>query len=140
MDTTELVHEAYLKLAKRDPRWQNRRHFFATAAKVMRHLLVDAARASGSRKRGGDAVHVSLEADDLVLEAEAERILAIDRVLKELAQRLPRLSQVVELRFFGGLTEEEAAEVLEISTRTLRRDWIKARAWLNRRLGTDGPG
>lgn len=137
IDTTELVHEAYLKLADKDPRWHNRTHFFATAAKVMRHLLVDAARAGSAQKRGGDAVHMPVQEGDAVLEREADTILAIDKVLNELSEHLPRLAQVVELRFFGGLTEEEAAEVLDVSPRTVRRDWIKAKAWLHQRLGAD---
>lgn len=134
LDTTALVHEAYLKLSDAEPRWRSRRHFFATAAKVMRHLLVDAARAGAAAKRGGEADHVPLREDDAVLHREAETILAIDRALRELAEHLPRLARVVECRFFGGLTEAETAEVLGVTDRTIRRDWIKARAWLHRRL------
>ena len=134
IDTTELVHEAYLKLSDVDPRWQNRRHFFATAAKVMRHLLTDAARMSKADKRGGDVTHLPLLESDAVLVQEADTILAIDAALEKLAAELPRLAQVVEYRFFGGLSEEETADLLETSTRTVRRDWVKARAWLHRLL------
>jgi RNA polymerase sigma factor (TIGR02999 family) len=134
LDTTALVHEAYLKLSDADPRWQSRRHFFATAAKVMRHLLVDAARRSGAAKRGGGAEHLALRDDDAVLTQEAETVLAIDQALQELAANLPRLARVVECRFFGGLTDEETAEVLGVTDRTVRRDWVKARAWLHQRL------
>lgn len=133
-DTTELVHEAYLKLAGVDPRWQNRRHFFATAAKVMRRLLTDAARMSKAGKRGGGAAHLPLFEDDAALVQEADTILAIDAALEKLAAELPRLAQVVEYRFFGGLSEEETAELLETSPRTVRRDWVKARAWLHQLL------
>ena len=134
IDTTELVHEAYLKLSDVDPRWQNRRHFFATAAKVMRHLLTDAARMSKASKRGGDVTHLPLLESDAVLVQEADTILAIDAALEKLAVELPRLAQVVEYRFFGGLSEEETADLLDTSTRTVRRDWVKARAWLHRLL------
>lgn len=134
LDTTELVHESYLRLSRADPRWRDRRHFFATAAKVMRHLLVDAARSGHAVKRGGGAAHLDLRDDDQVLEREAETMIAIDRALQELAEHLPRLARLVELRFFGGLTEEETAEILEVSTRTVRRDWTRARAWLHRQL------
>lgn len=137
LDTTELVHESYLKLSAADPRWRDRRHFFATAAKVMRHLLVDAARSGRAIKRGGGAVHMELRDDDRAVEQEAETMIAIDRALSELAEHLPRLAQVVEMRFFGGLTEVEAAEVLDVSKRTVRRDWLRARAWLHSRLSTD---
>lgn len=134
LDTTALVHEAYLKLADADARWDSRRHFFATAAKVMRHLLVDAARRGAAAKRGGDALHLELRDDDAILSEEAETVLAIDQALAELAEGLPRLAQVVECRFFGGLTEAETAEVLGVTDRTIRRDWVKARAWLHQRL------
>ncbi|MEM8998411.1 MAG: ECF-type sigma factor [Acidobacteriota bacterium] len=134
IDTTELVHEAYLKLSGVDPAWESRRHFFATAAKVMRHLLTDAARRATAEKRGGDAVHLPLLEADANTRREADTFLAIDGALRSLAVDVPRLAEVVELRFFAGLSEEEAAEVLGTSTRTVRRDWVKARAWLHREL------
>ncbi len=139
IDTTELVHEAYLKLSASAPHWQSRRHFFATAAKVMRHLLTDAARMSAAAKRGGDAPHLPLYESDAALVEEAETVLAIDAALRELAEQLPRLAQVVEYRFFGGLSEEEIAELQRTSTRTVRRDWVKARAWLHRHLQQSAP-
>lgn len=134
LNTTALVHEAYLKLSEADPRWESRRHFFATAAKVMRHLLVDAARRSQADKRGGGAVHLELREGDAAMSGEADTLLAIDQALDELADHLPRLARVVECRFFGGLTEEETAETLGVSDRTVRRDWVRARAWLHDRL------
>ena len=134
LDTTALVHEAYLKLAGAEGRWENRRHFFATAAKVMRHLLVDAARRSGAAKRGGGAAHLPLGENDAVVGRESETLLAIDQALGELARRAPRLAQVVECRFFGGLGEAEITEVFAVTDRTVRRDWVKARAWLHERL------
>jgi len=140
LDTTALVHEAYLRLSEAEPRWENRRHFFATAAKVMRHLLVDAARRRGSAKRGGDAERLEIREDDAAVVHEAEEVLEIDRALEELAEHLPRLARVVECRFFGGLTEEETAEALGVTDRTVRRDWVKARAWLHHRLGDGEPG
>ncbi|MEM6794997.1 MAG: ECF-type sigma factor [Acidobacteriota bacterium] len=143
IDTTELVHEAYLKLSDAEPRWQSRRHFFATASKVMRHILTDAARMSQAAKRGGDATHLPLCDSDAALAHEADTVLAIDSALEELAQNLPRLAQLVEYRFFGGLSEEEIAEIQGTSTRTVRRDWVKARAWLHRHLeknSTEGSG
>jgi RNA polymerase sigma factor (TIGR02999 family) len=134
LDTTALVHEAYLKLCEADPRWESRRHFFATAAKVMRHLLVDAARRRSALKRGGDAPHLPLREDDTVLVQEAETVLAIDGALRSLAARSPRLARVVECRFFGGMDDAEVAQVLGVTERTIRRDWVKARAWLHQRL------
>jgi RNA polymerase sigma factor (TIGR02999 family) len=137
LDTTALVHEAYLRISDANPRWQNRRHFFATASKVMRHLLVDAARRQNAAKRGGDLDRVELREDDASVAYEAETVLAIEDVLTELGNHLPRLARVVECRFFGGLTEDETAETLGVTSRTVRRDWVKARAWLHRRLADE---
>ncbi|MEM1181297.1 MAG: ECF-type sigma factor [Acidobacteriota bacterium] len=134
IDTTELVHETYLKLSAAQPKWHSRRHFFAAAAKVMRHILTDAARMSQAAKRGGDAPHLPLDDVELVLAQKTETVLAIDSALEELAKRLPRLAELVEYRFFGGLSEEEIAEMQGTSTRTVRRDWVKARAWLHRHI------
>ena len=114
---------------------ENRRHFFATASKVMRHLLVDTARRRGAVKRGGELERVELREDDAAVATQAEAILAIEGALSELGEHLPRLAQVVECRFYGGLTEEETAEALGLNARTIRRDWTKARAWLHQRLG-----
>ena len=135
LQTTALAHEAYLRLVDAEGvRWQNRVHFFAVAARAMRRILVDLARARQNLKRGGGARQVTL---DEALVATPERgadLLALDEALDRLAALNPRQSQVVELRYFGGLTEEEVAEVLEISPRTVRTDWSMARVWLYREL------
>ena len=137
LQTTALAHEAYLRLVDaKSVRWQNRAHFFAVAARAMRRILVDLARARHNLKRGGGAQPVSL---DEALVAAPERgadLLALDEALGRLAALNPRQSQVVELRYFGGLTEEEVAEVLEVSPRTVRSDWSLARAWLYRELNS----
>lgn len=142
--TTALVHEAYLRLVDHESAtWRDRSHFFAVAALAMRHVLVDAARRRVAKKRGGEDVRVPL--DDLRMgatepdaEARAIELLAMDRALTSLAALNERLSQLVELRFFAGLTEEETAEVLGTSERTVRRDWRKARAFLFQALSGGG--
>jgi RNA polymerase sigma factor (TIGR02999 family) len=135
LQTTALVHEVYLRLvdvAKVES--QQRSQFFAMAAQMMRRILVDAARARGSQKRGANALKVNIEeAAELSLAAERS-ILALDEALTALSQVASRQSKVVELRYFGGLTEEEIAAALNISPRTVRRDWDLARAWLLREL------
>ena len=132
---TALVHEAYLKLVdQRQVRWQNRAHFFAMAAQMMRRILVDAARARGSQKRGGRAPKMSLDEIAVLSPAPDQSILALDDALTAFSQVAPRQAKVVELRYFGGLTEEEIVAALEISPRTVRRDWDLARAWLLREL------
>lgn len=135
LQTTALVNEAYLRLIDSSRiNWQNRTHFFAMAARLMRRILVDFARARNSLKRGGDLQKVSLE-DALAVPLEQEtNLIALDEALKNLADLNPRQSQIVELRYFGGLGEEEIAAALEISVRTVRRDWSVARAWLYREL------
>ena len=135
LSTTALVHEAYLKLV--DPAklgLKDRAHFFGVAARAMRQVLVDHARRVGAPRRGGDLVRVDLDAAQIAVEERADTLLALDEALSRLAGFAPRLAQVVELRFFGGLTEEEAAEALGVTSRTLRRDWVKARGWLHREL------
>lgn len=135
LEATALVNEAYLRLIDaREVRWQNRAHFFAVSAQVMRRVLVDLARSRSSLKRGGGAPFITFNEE---LEAASERgteILALDEALEALARLDPRQAQVVELRYFGGLSEEETAEVLKVSSRTVRRDWNLARAWLRREL------
>lgn len=133
--TTELIHEAYLKLAQREGRnWQNRAHFFGVAAKAMRHILVDYARSKHRKKRGGLAERITLT-ENLRAEANhSEEIVALDEALKRLAILDQRKTQVVEMKFFGGLTTEEIAEVLKISPETVKRDWRFARTWLLREL------
>ena len=141
--TTALVHEAYLKLVDQDGvPWQDRSHFFSVAALAMRHILVDSARRRVAKKRGGEDVRITLDEWRLGdgepdAEARAVEILAVDRALASLAALNERLSRLVELRFFAGLTEEETAEVMGTSERTVRRDWRKARAFLLVELSND---
>jgi RNA polymerase sigma-70 factor (ECF subfamily) len=135
LQTTALVHEAYLRLVDTSRmRWQNRAHFFAVSAQLMRHILVDFARAHRTFKRGGDAQHVSLDEALTVAAGHNAELVALDDALKDLARLDERQSKVVELRFFGGLTEAEIAEVLRISPRTVSSDWNLARSWLLREL------
>lgn len=135
VQTTALVHEAYVRLVNvKQVEWQDRVHFFAVSANLMRNILVDFARNRLSQKRGGALTHVELDDALNFSPNKSEDLVALDEVLKELAQLNERQSRVVELKFFGGLTEEEIAEVLKISPATVRRDWKVARAWLYREL------
>lgn len=135
LQTTALIHEAYLRLiGQEEKRWENRAHFFGVAAMAMRHILVDYTRARQAAKRGGGASTVSLEEAAYVPEERAEELVALDDALEELAQLSPRQSRVVELRYFGGLSVTETAEVLNISPDTVTRDWNQAQAWLYRAL------
>ena len=135
LQATALVHEAYLRLVgHEDVDWQNRAHFFGVAANLMRRILVDHARAKQAKKRGGGDQKVSLDQAVLVRPEAPEQFLALDEALERLAKRDPRQARIVELRYFGGLSEEETAEVLEISVRTVKRDWSVARAWLYQQL------
>ena len=135
LQTTALIHEAYLKLAdNKEKRWQNRAHFFAVAANAMRHILVDHARSRQSKKRGGDVQKISLEDAPLVSAERASEIVALDDALNNLFALEERKGKVVELRYFGGLTVEETAEVLKISPETVMRDWRFAKTWLLREL------
>ncbi|MCX6551428.1 MAG: sigma-70 family RNA polymerase sigma factor [Acidobacteria bacterium] len=139
LQTTALVNEAYVRLIDASRvRWQNRSHFFAVSARLMRQILVDAARAHGSLKRGGDVARVPLD-DDLAVSLErGDDLVAIDEALTALSAMDPRKAQVVELRYFGGLTVEETAEVLKVSVDTVMRDWKVARLWLHRELERSG--
>jgi RNA polymerase sigma-70 factor, ECF subfamily len=133
--TTELIHEAFLKLARQEEaNWQNRAHFFGIAAQAMRHILVDYARAKQSRKRGGWQERVTLADETAVSGGRSEEIVALDEALNFLANLDKRKARVVELKYFGGLTNEEIAEVLKISPETAKRDWRFARTWLLREL------
>ena len=133
--TTELVHEAYLKLVDQSrAEWQDRAHFFALASAAMRHVLVDRARARVTRKRGGGRRQVALTDQMLAIDNDAESLLAIDDALTRLAAVEPRLARVVECRFYGGLSEEEIAEALGVTVRTVERDWAKARMLLLRTI------
>lgn len=135
LQTTALVHEAYLRLAGQpDLDWKNRAHFFAVAARVMRRILIDHARTQHYAKRGGGAVKLSLDEAATLSDERAAELVALDEALNELAKLDARQSQIVELRFFGGLTLAETAEVLKISIDTVARDWNLARAWLHRQV------
>lgn len=138
VQTTALVHEAYLRLVKIDDiDWQDRTHFFAVAAQLMRRILVDTARAHGAMKRGGRAARMDVAALDEIPAPDSDRareIVALDEALTRLAALDPRRARVVELRMFGGLTHDEAAEVLGISPQSVMRDWRLAKAWMLREL------
>lgn len=135
LQATALVHEAYVRLAKqREVTWQNRAHFFAIAGKLMRRILVDHARTRSRQKRGGDRIEISLEDLPLISEKQSEGLVELDTALRRLEEEYPRQSQIVELRFFGGLSIDEIAEVLTISPKTVKRDWSVARAWLHREI------
>jgi RNA polymerase sigma factor (TIGR02999 family) len=131
LQTTALVNEAYLRLADQtNPRWQNRAHFFAVAARAMRQILVSYARSQRSQKRGGGAFKMELDEAALVSPEESKEIIYLHEALERLATLDSRKAQVVELKYFGGLTYDEIAEVLKISQVTVRRDWEFARLWL----------
>jgi RNA polymerase sigma factor (TIGR02999 family) len=135
LQATALVNEAYVRLIDLNRiQWQNRAHFFAMAARVMRRILVDAARAGRYQKRGGGAPRVSLDEALLVSNDPGRNLVALDDALNTLAAMDPRKGQVVEMRFFGGLTVEESATALDVSPETVMRDWRLAKAWLLREL------
>jgi RNA polymerase sigma factor (TIGR02999 family) len=142
MQTTALIHEAYLRLIDAGQvEWRNRAHFFGVASRAMRQILVAMARERGCQKRGGGARQVSLDEAMMIDEGRDEDLVALDEALGALAKIDARKAQVVEMRFFGGLTEEEIAAALGVSTETVRRDWRLARSWLRRKLSvgqTDG--
>ena len=135
LQTSALVNEAFLRLVdQRDVHWQNRAHFFGIAAQMMRRILVDYARNRRYAKRGGDARQVSLDEAAIVSSERVAEVVALDDALKGLAEFDPRKSQIVELRFFGGLSIDETAEVLAVSPGTVMRDWTLAKAWLRREM------
>jgi RNA polymerase sigma-70 factor (ECF subfamily) len=135
LEPTALVHEAYLRLVDSSlPDWQSRTHFYGVAARLMRQILVDHAREQNAMKRGGHFRHITLEEHLAITPEHEPDLVALDDALERLAASGPRKAQVVELRFFGGLTEEETAEVLQVSAVTVRRDWQFAKAWLLREL------
>jgi RNA polymerase sigma-70 factor (ECF subfamily) len=140
LQTTALVNEAYLKLVNQErAQWHNRKHFFAVSAQLMRRILVDRARTKNYQKRGGGEQTLSLdEALTISADNQAAEIIALDEALKELSAFDERKSQVVELRYFGGLSVEETADVLKISPVTVRRDWTTAKAWLYSRIKDEG--
>jgi RNA polymerase sigma factor (TIGR02999 family) len=131
LQPTELVHETYLKLlGQHSVSLENRAHFFGAASTVMREILVDYARSKRTEKRGGTRRRIDLDENLLFTDERSEELIALDEALKRLAEFDPRQNRIVELRFFGGLTEEETAQILGISTRTVKRDWRVAKAWL----------
>jgi RNA polymerase sigma factor (TIGR02999 family) len=141
LQTTAILNEAYLRLVKdAEPRWQNRTHFVAAAAQLMRRIMVDHARERRALKRGGGMLKVTFDEAALVTETRSEELLALDEALQGLAAQDPRKSQIVELRYFGGLTTEEVAEFLDVSPRTVERERTMANAWLYRALNGEESG
>jgi RNA polymerase sigma factor (TIGR02999 family) len=141
LQATMIAGEAYVNLIEqRDRNWQNRAHFFAVAAQAMRRLLVDYGRQRRTQKRGGALQRIELDVAAVDASGAHEEILAVNEALDRLTAIDPRQARIVELRYFGGLTEEETAEVLQISTRTVKRDWTVARAWLFAELTREGGG
>ncbi len=137
LDTTSLVQEAYLQLVDENGvDWQNRGHFFAICARAMRRIMVDDARKRLAAKRGGGLAEVTLEPDLVASDHQPEHVLAIDSALSGLAAFNPRLAQLVECRYFAGMTEAETAEAMQSSLRTVQRDWMRARAWLLKTMET----
>lgn len=140
LQTTALVHEAYLRLlGASQVSWQNRAHFFALSARLMRRVLVDAVRAQRSRKRGGRSPHVPLAEDAAPVELRRRDLVALDEALNGLEHLDPRKAKIVELRYFGGLTAEESSEVLGLSRVTVEREWRMARLWLAREMAGAPP-
>lgn len=130
LNATVLVHDAYLRLAKDDQRWKNRRYFFAAASESMRRILIERARARKRIKRGGDLRRQDLRESQIIAPAPDDELLAIDEALEKLATADPDAAELVKLRFFVGMTQEEIAELHEVSVRTVKRQWAYARAWL----------
>lgn len=141
LNTTALVHETYVKLVdQKRVRWRDRAHFFAVAARAMRRILLDHARRHATARRGGGRRRVPLDPATLTLRERADTLIEVDAALERLTTLDPRLGDVVEYRFFGGLTEEEIAEALGVTSRTVRRDWVKARGLLYAWLVPDAQG
>ena len=139
LQTSALINEAYIRLIDQNSvQWQNRTHFFAVAAQVIRHILIDHARAHLYAKRGGGAPRVPLDEVEVGNDQRAAELVALDDALNTLAKLDPRKSKIIELRFFGGLTIEETAEALKTSTKTVNREWRTAKAWLHHEMTTKG--
>jgi len=140
LNTTSLVHESYLKLVKHPPegQWEGRRHFFGTAARAMRQVLVNYALKRSRKKRGGYLQIEPYEEGIFLSEQKSEELIALDSALKELEQMNERQCRVVECRYFAGYNIDETAEILEISKATVKRDWLSARAWLFTRMQEEG--
>ena len=140
LQTTALINEAYVRrVDQKNVNWANRSHFFAISAQIMRRILIDHARRHAYAKRGGGAQQVSLEEVAAIAPDQGRELVRLDEALKTLAERDPRRSQVVELRYFGGLNNEEIAGVLHVSENTVTRDWNMARAWLHQQLTESSP-
>lgn len=136
LNTTALVHECYVRLVEHNrASWEARSQFLAIAATTMRRILIDHARAYLTGRRGGDVLRLSLDETEIPVEQRASTLVALDAALERLSTLNPRLAQVVELRFFGGLTEEETGQMLGVTARTVQRDWIKAKGWLQAEVG-----
>lgn len=141
LQTSALVNEAYMRLVDyKNARWQNRAHFFAVAAQAMRRILVDHARANRAAKRGAGGQKVSLDEAAVLSDERAEELIALDDALTKLEQLDERKSRIVEMRYIGGLSVEEVAEVLGVSPRTVEREWRSAKAWLHRAITEGAPG
>jgi RNA polymerase sigma factor (TIGR02999 family) len=138
--TTELVHETFVRLAGAEVDWQDQTHFLALASRMMRRVLIDMARARGYRKRGGGAIHIPLDSGVPGETSRSVDLIALDEALQALAAIDARRAQVIELRFFGGLTVEETARILGVSLDTVMRDWRLAKAWLSRALRQSSGG
>ena len=131
LQPTALVHEAWLRLVgDGDQSWENRAHFFGAAAEAMRRILIESARRKSRLKRGGNRVQVDLEKLDLAATSPDDRVLLIDEALRRLEERDPKLARILTLKFFGGLTNDEVAEIIGVNERTIRRQWTFAKAWL----------
>jgi RNA polymerase sigma-70 factor, ECF subfamily len=140
LETGILVNEAYLKLVDQSRvNWQDRSHFFAIAARAMRQVIIDHARRRRRQKRGGGAADLDVDVREIAIQTQAEQLLVLEDLLRRLEAVDPRLLQVVECRFFAGYTDAETAEILQVSSRTVERDWLRAKAWLKAHLGSDMP-
>ncbi len=140
LSPTDLVHESYLNLVNRTRcSWNDRAHFFAVAARAMRHVLIDYARQRGAQKRGGKRHRVTLDDRMVAVDEKTVDLIALDDALQQLAERDPRMVKVVECRFFGGMTLDETAEALDVSVRTVQRDWTRAKAYLHHMLHDPPP-
>jgi RNA polymerase sigma factor (TIGR02999 family) len=140
LSTTALVHEAYLKLSAGErPAWQDRKHFFLVAARAMRQIIVDQARRRLADKRGGNVPAVDLAEVDIPVDSDADQLLALEAAMEQLEARSERLAEVVNLRYYAGLSVEDAAQALSVSERTIKRDWRLARAFLHSHLGVGTP-
>lgn len=139
LDTTVLVHEAYLRMARLEASaWPSRAHFFAFCSTAMRRIVIDYARRRGAAKRGGERIRVPLAADTAVSDRDVAEVLAVEDALVRLEQRSPRMARIVECRFFGGMTVDETAEALATSRRTVEREWLRARVYLQQELADEG--